>query len=75
MVWEVKTVRLVPLLTPLFFGWTISLSNRKKLALCRKYPLLIYFFSLLEKSFTYSNGQLYTQIKNKNHYCFWLFKA
>jgi hypothetical protein len=27
MVWEVETNRLVPLYTPLFFGWTISLSS------------------------------------------------
>jgi hypothetical protein len=33
MVWEVETNRLVPLYTPLFFGWTISLNNFLKLVI------------------------------------------
>jgi hypothetical protein len=29
MVYEFKTVRMIPLSTPLFFGWTISLTLQR----------------------------------------------
>ncbi len=44
MVKEVETNRFIPLLTPLFFGWTISLNEEKSLHILplQSLPLLLY---------------------------------
>jgi hypothetical protein len=55
--YEVEANRLVPLLTPLFFGWIISLTTRKEAA-----PLSLQF-----------SGQHYFQKINRIYFCVYFF--